>query len=83
MTMNYNVVADVMARVRKLLDGQWFRGEVTGTDGNKVLVRRNGNLSEDPIAYPRFAHYSSPQVGDSVLVRKVGKQWIVEGEVVS
>ena len=57
-----------------------WRGTVTGTDGNKVFVRRS---PKDPIEgpYPRLVSYTSPTAADEVLVIWVGG-YLVVGKVV-
>lgn len=57
------------------------RGTVTGTDGARVLVQRPGEAAADPTPYPRLDGWT-PEVGDEVLLLRVGSGWVVLGRIV-
>lgn len=72
---------------RRIIDERWerrvFRGTVTGTSGNRVAIKRSEHDPEEG-PYPRLASYSSPTVGDEVIVKWVGGKdggYIIEGKV--
>lgn len=58
-------------------------GVVTGTSGNRVLVRLSDSAAADSQAYARLSSYSSPTNGDEVLMLKVGNPpaWLCIGKV--
>lgn len=66
--------------VRAEARGAFVRATVTGTNGNLVLVRRQGETDPDPAGYPRLASYT-PSAGDEVLLTRIGGGYIVLGKV--
>jgi hypothetical protein len=46
------------------------------------MLRRPGEVAADPVPYPRLDSYSDPQVGDEVLLLRVGSGWVVLGRIV-
>jgi hypothetical protein len=72
----------VRETVESILGEFVFRAIVTGTSGNRVLVRRATQTAADAQAYPRLAAYSSPTVADEVLVIRLGGGFLVVGKIV-
>lgn len=59
-------LAELIQRAVEAVVGRMiWRGTVTGTSGNRVTVRREGETTA--ASYPRLASYT-PQVGHEVLV---------------
>jgi hypothetical protein len=78
-------VTDLIQLIREAVHAEsrqaFVRGTVTGTNGNRVLVQRQGAAAADPVGYPRLAGYS-PAPGDEVLLVRAGGGYVVLGRVV-
>ena len=76
-----NLAAEVMKLFRKGYDERVFRAIVTGTSGNKVLIKRAGQAAADTQAYARLVSYATPAADDEVLVIEVGGGPLVVGKI--
>lgn len=76
-----NILKQAMELFRQDQREQLFRAVVTGTSGDLVTIQRTGYSTPDTQSYPRLASYSAPQVNDEVIVARVGKGYVVLGEV--
>ena len=74
-----SIMEHVAAHVRADQNAQVFRAAVTALVGDQVTVSRFNETSTD--TYPKLASYVAPQVGDEVLVVRLGRGFIVMGRV--
>lgn len=58
-----------------------FRATVSDISGNTIAIKRPGFLPDGQY-YPALNSYASPTVGDEVLVIKVGRGFVVVGEII-
>jgi len=76
---------NIKREIVKIVEGLWrrwlFRAIVTGTDGNRVLIRRQGQSSADTQAYAKLESYTTPSVADEVLVIWAGG-FLVIGRII-
>lgn len=76
-----NLAAEIQRLYEEWRRRDTWRGTVTGTSGNLVTVRRTGQSAADPQSYARLASYTSPTIGDEVVVVRVGEGEFVVGKV--
>lgn len=58
------------------------RAIYVGASGNKSLVRRDGQATGDPVAYPTISGAAASMTpGDEVLMVRVGKGYVVLGKI--
>ena len=74
------MAAWILGLIRWSLSNFMFRGTVTGTSGNQVLVQRFAG--DTIVSCARLASYSAPAADDEVLVVYLAGGYLVLGEIV-
>ena len=78
--MSDNFLADAKSVAAAMDAEQFFRAVVQGNVGNLVTIRRTGHSVDDAQSYPKL-NFTSVNVGDEVIVAKVGSGFVILGQI--
>ena len=79
--MNGPELVDFLARWHSFQHqpAAYARGVVTGTSGDKVLVKLTGEASASTEAYPKMNY--TPVTDDDVILARIAGRWVVLGKI--